>query len=173
MLKDLRDQTAFIEARGLYRDPIQFKPQFIMNMSANESFEFRTIDGGMRRSFTSIPWPLKFIMNPRSGTNERPSRDIKKSNFMMNSVVPSLEVIFPIIDRILIEPRPHSIVAATLALFECMQELDMKAFLEEHLLQVESWIRQKGERPRDETLAEGSGADAGQDLDAQGGVQVP
>ncbi|CAJ1358765.1 unnamed protein product, partial [Effrenium voratum] len=30
--KDLRDQTAFIEARGLYRDPIQFKPQFIMNM---------------------------------------------------------------------------------------------------------------------------------------------
>ncbi|CAJ1423787.1 unnamed protein product [Effrenium voratum] len=66
MLKDLRDQTAFIEARGLYRDPIQFKPQFILNMSANESFEFRTIDGGMRRSFTSIPWPLKFIMN----TNE-------------------------------------------------------------------------------------------------------
>ncbi|CAJ1399572.1 unnamed protein product, partial [Effrenium voratum] len=151
MLKDLRDQTAFIEARGLYRDPIQFK---------------------MRRSFTSVPWPLKFIMNPRSGTNERPSRDIKNSNFMMNSVVPSLEVIFPIIDRIvfrgyngtLIEPRPHSIVTATLALFECMQELDMKAFLEEHLLQVESanmaapqgsirsWIRQQ-ESVRDMRLS--------------------
>ena len=41
MLKDLRDQS-FVEARGLYKDPVRFRPQFIMN-SSNASFEFRAI----------------------------------------------------------------------------------------------------------------------------------
>lgn len=78
----------------------------------------------MRRSFTSIPWPLKLVA--RLG--------IKTSHYMLKFVAPSLEIVFPTIDRIafsgytqtLVEPRPHSII-------ECLQELDMKTFLEAQL----------------------------------------
>ena len=61
---------------------------------------------------------------------------------MLKFVAPSLEIVIPTIDRIafsgdtqtLVEPRPHSIILSTMRLFECLQELDTKTFLEAQLL---------------------------------------
>ncbi|CAJ1339899.1 unnamed protein product, partial [Effrenium voratum] len=138
MLKDLRDQSSFVEARGLYKDPVRFRPQFMMNFSSNP-FEFRAIDGGMRRSFTAIPWPFKFVARPAPNSNERQLRNnLKQRDFLLANVIPSMEIILKEVDLMflrdsvstLVEPRTQSILACTAHLFESLQLQDIREVLD-------------------------------------------
>ncbi|CAJ1407495.1 unnamed protein product [Effrenium voratum] len=139
MLKDLRDQSSFVEARGLYKDPVRFRPQFMMNFSSNASFEFRAIDGGMRRSFTAIPWPFKFVARPAPNSNERQLRNnLKQRDFLLANVIPSMEIILKEVDLMflrdsvstLVEPRTQSVLACTAHLFESLQLQDIREVLD-------------------------------------------
>jgi P4 family phage/plasmid primase-like protien len=53
-----------IQARALYKDPIEFKPQFHMVVLANNMPQCNGFDGGIARRVKIVQFPFKFIDNP-------------------------------------------------------------------------------------------------------------
>jgi P4 family phage/plasmid primase-like protien len=53
-----------IQCRGLYKEPIEFKPQFKMIMTCNELPEVPSDDGGTWRRIRVVDFSSKFVENP-------------------------------------------------------------------------------------------------------------
>jgi P4 family phage/plasmid primase-like protien len=53
-----------IKARGLFKDPVEFKPQFKMVLVCNELPEVPAYDGGVWRRLEVSEFPNKFVDNP-------------------------------------------------------------------------------------------------------------
>lgn len=59
-----------INARGLFQDPITFKPQFKLFLLCNKKPSINSNDGGTWRRIRVVPFEMKFVANP-SAPNER------------------------------------------------------------------------------------------------------
>jgi len=60
-----------IQARGLFREPIEFRPQFTMVLTCNELPYVPSDDGGTWRRIRAVPFLSKFVEKPRKA-NEFP-----------------------------------------------------------------------------------------------------
>ena len=69
-LKLWTDATTSITARGLYKEPISFRPFFGIQISTNNPAKFSSLDGGIRRRMTVVPFPISFVEENPQGPNE-------------------------------------------------------------------------------------------------------
>ena len=69
-LKLWTDCTTSITARGLYKEPISFHPFFGIQISTNSPARFTSLDGGIRRRMTVVPFPIRFVEQNPQGPNE-------------------------------------------------------------------------------------------------------
>ena len=53
-----------IQARGLHKDPIEFKPQFKLILICNDLPEIQRMDGGVERRLRVVEFKSKFVPNP-------------------------------------------------------------------------------------------------------------
>jgi P4 family phage/plasmid primase-like protien len=53
-----------IQARGLYKEPTEFKPQFGIMLQTNGIPELNNFDGGIARRMRIVNLPFKFVENP-------------------------------------------------------------------------------------------------------------
>ena len=53
-----------IQARGLHKDPIEFKPQFKLIMTCNQLPEINNMDGGVERRLRVVEFKSKFVQDP-------------------------------------------------------------------------------------------------------------
>jgi P4 family phage/plasmid primase-like protien len=54
-----------VPARGLYQDMFYFKPQFKMVLACNKLPRIKDLDNGCWRRILVLPYPTKFVKNPR------------------------------------------------------------------------------------------------------------
>jgi P4 family phage/plasmid primase-like protien len=73
-----------ISARGLYQDPITFKPYASFYTCCNDIPKLNNIDGGIIRRLRIINWNTKFVENPIKNTNQRQIDLTIKNNFDNN-----------------------------------------------------------------------------------------
>ena len=63
MMKEITGGDAIV-VRGLYKDCIQFKPQFRLLLTANDLPKVRAADGGTWRRIKLLPFTSRFVENP-------------------------------------------------------------------------------------------------------------
>jgi P4 family phage/plasmid primase-like protien len=76
-----------IQARGLFQDPVEFKPQFKIILTCNHLPTIPSTDGGTWRRLRVVDFPSKFVDNPvNPGEFKKENVDIKlntwRSTFM-------------------------------------------------------------------------------------------
>ena len=82
-MKSLRDQTAEITARGLYKAEVSFMPQCLTIISTNVWPTFSSVDGGVEGTFTAMNWPFTFNDCPDLAKNEKKvDPEFKKTAFL-------------------------------------------------------------------------------------------
>ncbi len=53
-----------ITARGLYKDPITYKPQFMLTLQCNNLPHLNSLTGGSVRRIRVVPFPFQFVATP-------------------------------------------------------------------------------------------------------------
>jgi P4 family phage/plasmid primase-like protien len=67
-----------INARGLFKDPISFKPQFKLFMLCNKKPVIPSADGGTWRRIRVVPFEMKFVDNPKSSNERKIDRTLER-----------------------------------------------------------------------------------------------
>jgi P4 family phage/plasmid primase-like protien len=74
-----------LTGRALYGNPITFKPQFGLFLQANNVPNFNSLTPALVKRLVVIPFPLVFVENPVSNTNQRKGNpDIKNKYCVSN-----------------------------------------------------------------------------------------
>ena len=79
-LKQLRGND-LIQARGLYKDCIEFKPQFGMIFQMNDKPELTKVDDAIAKTLKIVEFPWQFVMNPKSDCCQRQMKTSLKNKF--------------------------------------------------------------------------------------------
>lgn len=66
-----------ITARGLYKDPITYKPQFMLTLQCNNIPSLNSLTGGSVRRIRIIPFPFQFKENPVLENERKGNAEIK------------------------------------------------------------------------------------------------
>lgn len=87
-----------ISTRALYKNAIEFKPQFTLNIQTNDLPEIKKIDESVIRRVRVIDYPMSFVNNP-STENERKLNPelktiIKEDSELWNAVIHDLLEVF-------------------------------------------------------------------------------
>lgn len=53
-----------IQARPLYKSPVEFQPQFTIHLQMNQLPNLSNFDGGVARRLKVVPYPYQFVSNP-------------------------------------------------------------------------------------------------------------
>ena len=126
LLKRLRDQSASIEGRGLFRGAVEFQPQHLQIFSANVKPKLSGYDGGVQRSFTGVNWPFHFCERPEADTDQRRLNNTLKNKSTLQSFIPGMDMMLRAFDDVftstasttVISPRPAEVAWATGKLLE-------------------------------------------------------
>ncbi len=82
-LKKLRGND-MIQARSLYKEFTEFKPQFGMMFSMNEKPELSKVDEAIAKSLKIIPFPFQFVENPDYNNHQKKINTTLKTKFENN-----------------------------------------------------------------------------------------
>jgi P4 family phage/plasmid primase-like protien len=66
-----------ITARGLYKDPVTYKPQFMLSLQVNNIPALNSLTGGSVRRIRIIPFPFQFKENPTLENERQGNAEIK------------------------------------------------------------------------------------------------
>jgi len=77
-MKELTSNNDKISARSLFKEPVEFFPQFKLLLTCNDKPEIDANDGGTWRRLRVVPFEMKFVDNPREPNERKINRKIKE-----------------------------------------------------------------------------------------------
>jgi hypothetical protein len=144
-LKTIRDQSAELEARGLFKNKIAtFRPTWLLMFAFNVWPQFSSVDGGVERSFTCLEYPFTF------GDTADLVKGIKKiditlkSKAFQTSIIPSWIVLLRAVDEVftkasvtsVVLPRPKLVHECSKRLVEGRHQDSVNEFIKDKILFV-------------------------------------
>jgi len=77
-MKELTSNNDKISARSLFKEPVEFFPQFKLLLTCNDKPDIDANDGGTWRRLRVVPFEMKFVDNPREPNERKINRKIKE-----------------------------------------------------------------------------------------------
>ena len=137
LLKRLRDQSASIEGRGLFRGAVEFQPQHLQIFSANVKPKLSGYDGGVQRSFTGVQWPFHFCESPDASQMQKLlNSELKKKSALM-TLIPGMDMLLRAFDTVftsqstatVVSPRPADVATASSKLLDSIGNTIVAEFI--------------------------------------------
>jgi len=77
-MKELTSNNDKISARTLFKEPVEFFPQFKLLLTCNDKPEIDANDGGTWRRLRVVPFEMKFVDDPKEPHERKINRKIKE-----------------------------------------------------------------------------------------------
>jgi P4 family phage/plasmid primase-like protien len=76
-MKEITSNNDKISARGLFKEPIEFYPQFKLFLACNDIPEPDGIDGGTKRRLRIVPFEMKYVDEPKLPNERKINKNLK------------------------------------------------------------------------------------------------
>lgn len=76
-MKEITSNNDKISARGLFKEPVEFFPQFKLLLTCNNLPDIPATDGGTWRRLRVVPFDMNFVDNPKLPNERKINRKIK------------------------------------------------------------------------------------------------
>ena len=144
LLKRLRDQSASIEGRGLFKGSLEFRPQHLQVFSSNVVPSLSSYDGGVQRSFTCVDFPFHFCERPDASAGQKLLKQNLQTASHLRTLVAGMDLLLRAFDvaftsnskSTVVQPRPAVVSEATEKLLDAQQGTMIRDFVKDHLGKV-------------------------------------
>ena len=106
-----------ITARGLYKDPISYKPQFGLTLQCNNIPALNGLTGGTERRLRLVPFPMQFKENPVLANERKANAELKnikcRSSEWRDAFIVMLIETYHEISHLTSIPQPLDVMAKT------------------------------------------------------------